>query len=59
MAGFPWNIAQPQLHLLSLTVKISDVEPRISISHIAITQNLQYKMHPEYSPAPRLIFTLY
>ena len=53
MAGFPWNRARPQFHLLSLTVKISDVKPRIShCDH----QNLQYKTHPEFSPSPRRIF---
>ena len=53
MAGFPWNRARPQFHLLSLTVKISDVKPRIShCDH----QNLQYKTHPEFWPSPRRIF---
>ena len=53
MAGFPWNMARPQLHLLSLTVKISNVKPRIShCDH----QNLQYKRHPEFWPSPRRIF---
>ena len=52
MAGFPWNIARPQLHLLSLMVKISDVKPRIShCDH----QNLHYKTHPEFWPSLRRI----
>ena len=53
MAGFPWNMARPQLHLLSLTVKISDVKPGIShCDH----KNLHYKTHPEFWPSPRRIF---
>ena len=48
LAGFPWNMARPQLHLLSLTVKrrISHCEP----------ENLQYKMHPEFWSSHRQIF---
>ena len=48
LAGFPWNTARPQLHLLSLTVK-----PRISHCDF---QNLQYKTHPEFWPSRRQIF---
>ena len=51
LAGFPWNTARPQLHLLSLTV--SDVKPRISHCD---SQNLQYKTHPEFWPFHRRIF---
>ena len=53
MVGFPLNMARPQLHLLSLTVKISDVKPWIS--H-CIHQNLQYEMHTEFWPSPGRIF---
>ena len=53
LAGFPWNTARPQLHLLSLTVKKTDVKPRISHCD---SQNLQYKTHPEFWPSHRRIF---
>ena len=52
MTGFPWNMARPQLHLLLLSKSLmSSLE-----FHIAITQNLQYKLHPEFWPSPRRIF---
>ena len=44
-ARFPWNMAPPQLHLLSLTVKNSDVKLRISHCD---PKNLQYNMHPSF-----------
>ena len=53
LPGFPWNTARPQLHLLSLTVKNSDVKPRISHCD---SQNLQYKAHPEFWHSHRRIF---
>ena len=46
-------MARPQLHLLSLTAKNSDVKPRISHCD---PQNLQYKVHPEFWPSHRRIF---
>ena len=57
LAGFPWNMARPQLHLLSLIVKkklrCQQVKPRISHCD---SQNLQYKTHPEFWPSHRRIF---
>ena len=53
LARFPWNMARPQLHLLSLTVKNSNVKRRISHCD---PQNLQYKTHPEFWPSHRRIF---
>ena len=54
MVGFPWNMARPQLHLLSLTVKISRCQASNSglEFHIAITKNLQYKTQPEFDLLP-------
>ena len=54
LAGFPWNMARPQLHLLSLTVKKnSDIKRRISYCD---PLNLQYKTHPEFWPSHSRIF---
>ena len=46
-------MAQPQLHLLWLTVKKTDVKPRISNCD---PQNLQYKVQPEFLPSHWRIF---
>ena len=52
-AGFPWNMAGPQLHLLSLTVK----KLWCQASYFTLrSQNLQYKAHPEFWPSHRRIF---
>ena len=54
LAGFPWNMAPPQLHLLSLTVKKnSDIKRRISYCD---PLNLQYKTHPKFWPSHSRIF---
>ena len=47
LAGFPWNMTRPQLHLLSLTVK----KLRCQASYFILrSQNIQYKTHPEFWP---------
>ena len=45
LAGFPWNMARPQLHLLSLTVKKLRCQASYSILR---SQNLQYKTHSSW-----------
>ena len=53
LAGFPWNMARPQLHLLWLTVK----KLRCQASYFTLRpQNLQHKTHPEFWPSHRWIF---
>ena len=53
LAGFPWNMARPQLHLLSLTVK----KLRCQASYFILrSPNLQYKTHPEFWPSHSRIF---
>ena len=53
LAGFLWNMARPQLHLLSLTVN----KLQCQASYFTLrSQNLQYKTHPEFWPSHRQIF---
>ena len=53
LAAFPWNMARPQLHLLSLTVK----KLRCQASYFILwSQNLQYKTHSEFWPSHSRIF---
>ena len=54
LAGFPWNMARPQLHLLSLTVKKT---PMWSLIFHTANPNLQYKTHPEFWPHKRIFKT--
>ena len=51
LAGFPWNMARTQLHLLRLTVK----KLQCQVSYCD-PQNLQYKPHPKFWPSHRRIF---
>ena len=46
LAGFPWNTARPQLHLLSLTVKKTPMSSLVF--HIAIPQTSNIKRTPSF-----------